>query len=1012
MRLFILFSFSALMLLEAYGFTDETDRKALLDFKSQVSEDRQDVLSSWNNSSPLCSWEGVTCGLNNKRVTRLELGGRQLRGMISPSIGNLSFLVSLNLSDNSIGGTIPHQVGNLFRLKYLNMSINNLGGELPVDLFNCSRLLALILFKNHLGGSVPSELGSLANLETLRLGFNNLRGMLPASLGNLTSLMRVGLSVNEIEGGLPDDLAKLTRLVYLELGMNRFSGVFPPSIYNFSLLEHLNMFSNGFSGSLKPDFGNLLPNLRELFMGGNSFTGPIPTTLSNISNLQLLGIEHNKMVGSISSSFGKLRNLQHMGLNSNSLGSYSSGDLQFLKAFTNCTQLHILNVNTNMLGGDLPTSVTNLSTNLQQLNLGINFISGTIPYDIGNLISLQKLRLDDNLLTGPPPSSIGKLSRLVLLNLTSNRMSGETPSSIGNITRLEQIYLSNNSFEGTLPPTLGQCKYLLYLSIGSNKLNGAIPQEIMQIQSLVHLNLSDNSLTGSLPKYIKPLERLCTLSVAHNKLSGQLPQVLGDCLSVENLYLQGNFFDGDIPNIKGLMGAKRLDFSNNNLSGSIPGYFANFSSLEYLNLSINNFEGKVPTEGKFQNATAVTVFGNKDLCGGIKELKLKPCIIVQAQPMETSHFSLWKKVSIGVSVGIALLLMVFMAYISLRWFRKRKKNQQTNNPTSSRLEVFHENISYVYLRNATDGFSSRNLIGSGSFGTVFKALLPTENKVVAVKVLNLRRRGAMKSFMTECESLKNIRHRNLVKLLTACSSIDFQGNDFRALIYEFMPNGSLDMWLHPEEVEEIRRPTRALTLFERLNIAIDVISVLEHIHVYCHEPIAHCDLKPSNVLLNDDLTAHVGDFGIAQLLMKFDKESLFNQLSSAGVRGTIGYAAPEYGMGGQPSIYGDVYSFGVLLLEMFTGKQPTNELFGGNVTLRSYTKLALPEKVLEIADSSILNSCPRVSIPRDECLTLILELGFRCCEESPMNRLATSEARKELISIREIFFIARRTGRR
>ncbi|KAF2544993.1 hypothetical protein F2Q70_00022951 [Brassica cretica] len=688
MRLFLLFSFSALVLHEAYGFTDEPDRKALLDIKSQVSEENQDVLSSWNNSSPLCNWKGVTCGLKHKRVTRLDLGGCQLRGTISPSIGNLSFLISLNLSDNSIGGTIPYEVGNLFRLNYLNMSFNILGGEIPVNLFNCSRLLDLDLWHNHLEGGVPSE------------------------------------------GKIPDDLARLTQLVHLELGVNKFSGGFPLFFYNFSSLEYLSMFGNVFSGSLKPDFGNLLPKLRLLYMGTNSFTGPIPTTLSNISNLQKFGIEYNKMIGSIPSSLGKLKNLQRLLLNNNSLGSCSSGDLDFLKALSNCTQLHTLLVNRNRFGGDLPTSITNLSTNLWKLDLGTNFISGTIPYGIGNLVSLQKLVLRENLLTGPLPSSIGKLSRLVFLNLTSNRMSGEIPSSIGNITGLEKL---------------------------------------------------------------------------------------------------------------------------------------NFLTIV------------------------------------LKEPSSESCSV-------------------------------------------------------------QKHIIFV----------------------VFKALLPTENKVVAVKVINLQRRGAMKSFLTECESLKDIWHRNLVKLLTACSSTDLQGNDFRALIYELMPNGSLDMWLHPEEVEEIHRPSRPLTLFERLNIS------------------------PSNVLLDKDLTGHVSEFGIARLLMQLDQESLFNQLSSAGVRGTIGYAAPEYGMGGQPSIYGDVYSFGVLLLEMFTEKRPTNDLFGGNVTLNCYIKLALPERVLDIADNSIFNSGLRACFPLDECLIMVFKVGLRCCEESPKNRLATSEARKELILIIERFFIGRR----
>ncbi|CAN6842207.1 unnamed protein product [Brassica oleracea var. botrytis] len=194
MRLFLLYSLSAFMLLEAYGFSDETDRKALLDFKSQVSKDTQVVLSSWNNSFPLCNWEGVTCGLKHKRVTRLDLGGLQLSGVISPSIGNLSFLISLDLFNNSFGGTIPHEVGNLFRLHFLDLSSNALEGMIPISIFNCSRLSRLYLDTNHLRGGVGSELGSLTKLVRLDLSQNNLTGKLPSSLGNLTSLT-YGISI-------------------------------------------------------------------------------------------------------------------------------------------------------------------------------------------------------------------------------------------------------------------------------------------------------------------------------------------------------------------------------------------------------------------------------------------------------------------------------------------------------------------------------------------------------------------------------------------------------------------------------------------------------------------------------------------------------------------------------------------------------------------------------------------------------------------------------------------------
>jgi len=888
MKVFILLALSTLMLLEAYRFTDETDRQALLEFKSQVSEDKRVVLSSWNHSSPICIWKGVRCGRKHKRVTGMDLGGLQLGGVISPSIGNLSFLRSLNLYDNYFGGTIPPEIGSLFRLEYLNMSNNLLGGGIPPSLSNCSRLWLLSLYSNHLGQGVPSELGSLTKLLALDFGHNNLKGKLPASLGNLTSLLELSFSANNMEGEIPD-IARLTQIVDLELSVNNFSGVFPPAIYNLSSLEFLGMNNNRFKGSLLHDFGNLLPNLREFTVGSNYFTGAIPTTLPNISNLQMLGMEYNNLTGSISPNFGKVQNLQYLALLGNSLGSYSFRDLEFLGALANSTKLETLMISQNRLGGELPTSIANLSTNLISLRLGRNFISGSIPYDIGNLISLQTLGFNENQLTGLFPTSIGRLLQLRFLDVFSNRLSGEIPSSIGNISQLERLSLSNNSFEGIIPPSLGTCSYLLHLYLGYNKLNGTIPQEIMGIRSLVTLSMPNNFLSGSLPKDIGRLEHLVTLSATYNKLSGNLPQSLGKCLSMEEIFMQGNSFDGVIPDIRGLVGVKKVDFSNNILSGSIPGYFANFSKLEYLNLSINKFEGSVSTQGKFQNTTIVSVFGNQNLCGGSKELNLKPCIAV-APLMETKNPSLLKKVAIGVSVGIAFLLLLFI--VSLRWFRERKKNQKTNNPATSTSEVFHEKISYGDLRNATDGFSPNSMVGSGSFGTVFKALLPTENKIVAVKVLNMQRRGAMKSFMAECESLKDVRHRNLVKLLTACSSIDFQGNEFRALIYEFMPNGSLDMWLHPEEVEEILRPSRSLTLFERLNIAIDVASVLDYLHVHCHEPIAHCDLKPSNVLLEDDLTAHVSDFGLARLLLKFDKESFLNQLSSAGVRGTIGYAAP------------------------------------------------------------------------------------------------------------------------
>ncbi|KAH0929966.1 hypothetical protein HID58_015693 [Brassica napus] len=343
-------------------------------------------------------------------------------------------------------------------------------------------------------------------------------GKLPESLGNLTSLKRVRFSQNSMEGEIPGDIARLNQMVVLSLEKNKFSGGFPHGIYNFSSLKYFFIQNNHFSGSLRTDFGKLLPNLVEFNMGYNYFKGDIPATLANMSTLQHFLINDNSMTGSIRSSIGKLRHLQYVFLSNN----FWVGDLQFLDALTNCTQLVALSTSGSRLGGHLPSSLANLSTNLRFLDLANNLISGNIPHQIGNLV----------------------------LNLSSNSISGEIPSSIGNLTRLERLYLANNRFEGTITPSLSNCTSLLHLLIGSNKLSGTIPQDIMQIQSLVKLDVSGNSLTGSLPEDLGQLKFLVELWAAHNKLSGQLPHTLGNCLSLETLLLEGNHFDGAFPDIQ------------------------------------------------------------------------------------------------------------------------------------------------------------------------------------------------------------------------------------------------------------------------------------------------------------------------------------------------------------------------------------------------------------------------------------------------------------------------------
>ncbi|XP_042477654.1 probable LRR receptor-like serine/threonine-protein kinase At3g47570, partial [Macadamia integrifolia] len=261
-------------------------------------------------------------------------------------------------------------------------------------------------------------------------------------------------------------------------------------------------------------------------------------------------------------------------------------------------------------------------------------------------------------------------------------------------------------------------------------------------------------------------------------------------------------------------------------------------------------------------------------------------------------------------------------------------------------------ISYKELFQATGGFSSANLIGSGGFGSVYKGIINRDETIVAVKVLNLQNPRAYKSFVAECEALRNIQHQNLVKILTSYSGLDSEGKDFKALIYEFMPNGSLDNWLHPPI--EAHNQSRNLSLLQRLSIAIDVAYAMECLHYHCYAPIVHCDLKPSNVLLDNYMIAHVSDFGLARLLLELDNNSSETQTSTIGIKGSIGYVPPEYGMGGKATIQGDVFSYGILLLEMFTGKRPTDQMFIDDLSLHNFVKAALPEQVMQILDSTLL----------------------------------------------------------
>lgn len=284
---------------------------------------------------------------------------------------------------------------------------------------------------------------------------------------------------------------------------------------------------------------------------------------------------------------------------------------------------------------------------------------------------------------------------------------------------------------------------------------------------------------------------------------------------------------------------------------------------------------------------------------------------------------------------------------------------------------------------ATNDLSESNLLGSGGFGSVFIGTL-SSGITAAIKVFKLESERVSRSFETEIEILSGLRHRNLIKIIGYCSN-----ENLKALVLEYMPKGSLDRWLYSHNY--------FLDLQQRLSIAIDISYALEHLHSGHTFPIVHCYLKPSNVLLDDDMIAHVSDFGIAKLFGEGESVAQTRTL------GSTGYMAPEYGGQGIVSTSCDVYSFGVMLLEMCTRRRPTDEMFGEEMSFKSWVRHALlADKIHEVVDANL------VAVGQEDdfsCLSSLLQLAMECLADSAADRISMSIAAAKLEQIRALFTV-------
>ncbi|XP_062105275.1 LRR receptor-like serine/threonine-protein kinase RGI2 [Humulus lupulus] len=961
-----------------------------------------------------------------------------LTGSISPDIQYWSKLTVIDVSSNSLVGDIPSGVGKLQNLQDLILNSNQLTGQIPKELGDCSNLKNLLIFDNYLSGNLPVELGKLLKLEVIRAGGNkDIEGKIPDEIGDCQNLQVLGLADTKISGSIPTSLGKLSKLQTLSIYTTMLSGEIPPDIGNCSELIDLFLYENDLSGSLPPELGKL-HKLEKMLLWQNSFDGTIPEEIGNCRSLISIDLSLNSFSGSIPWSFGNLSNLEELMLSSNNI----SGSIP--SALSNATRLLQLQIDSNQISGTIPAELGLLTQllvffawqnklegsipstladcmnleavdlshneltsslppglfelrNLTKLLLISNHISGSIPPEIGKCTSLIRLRLSDNRINGEIPREIGFLSNLSFLDLSENRLSGSVPAEIGNCSNLQLLNLSNNTIRGNLPSSLSSLTRLQVLDISVNKLVGQVPDNYGRLVSLNRLILSLNSLSGSIPSSLGHCSSLQFLDFSSNHLSGKIPIELFDIQSLEiALNLSFNDLSGIIPpQISSLNKLSVLDISHNKFEGEVM-VLSGLENLVSLNISYNNFTGYLPDSKLFRQLSTTDIAGNEGLCSNGGD----SCFISIGTPMgerASSSFRSQHRLKLAIAL-LTTLTVALAAFGAFAIFRARKMMSEDNDSEMG-SESWPWQFSPFQKLNFTveqvlKCLVEENVIGKGCSGVVYRA--ETDNgEVIAVKKLwptavaagydcqydRVGINGGVRdSFSAEVKTLGSIRHKNIVRFLGCCWN-----RKTRLLMYDYMPNGSLGSLLHE------RTGGCSLEWELRYRIVLGAAQGLAYLHHDCVPPIVHRDIKANNILIGPEFEPYIADFGLAKLVNDADYAR-----SSNTVAGSYGYIAPEYGYMMKITEKSDVYSYGVVVLEILTGKQPIDPTIPEGLHIVDWVKQRRGSEV-EVLDPSV-RARPESEI--DEMLQT-LGVALLCVNPTPDDRPTMKDVAAMLNEIRQ-----------
>ncbi|KAM7480065.1 hypothetical protein LguiA_028278 [Lonicera macranthoides] len=975
-------------------------------------------------------------------LTHLNLSQNTISGKMPADLGRCLKLKYLNLSHNMIDGEI--NLTTLHSLEILDLSLNRIRGEIRFSFPGiCDSLVVANLSSNHFTGEVGNSLEHCQNLQYVDLSSNSLTGNLWYGFERLRGFV---VSENNLGGNIsPGIFTENCSLSYLDLSENNFSGEFPKEISNCKSLRVLNGWGNNFTGRIPQELGSI-SSLQGIFLGNNSFSREIPESLLNLSNLVFLDLSRNSFGGDIQEIFGRFTQVKYLLLHSNSYtgGIFSSGIL-------NLPNISRLDLSSNNFSGPLPVEISQMLS-LEYLFLAYNQFTGNIPSEYGNLPRLQAIDLSFNKLNGSIPSSLGNLTSLLWLMLANNSLTGQIPPALGNCSSLLWLNLANNQLSGKIPaeltdignnptPTFQSNRENERITVGSGEcfamkrwipanyppfsfvytvltrkncrslwdslLKGygvfpvCVPGSSVQTFDISgYVQLSGNQLSGEVPREIGKMRSFSMMHLGVNQFNGRLPKEIGQ-IALVVFNVSQNKFSGEIPmELGGMKCLQNLDLSYNNFSGNFPTSLNNLSDLNKFNISYNPYiAGVVPTTGQLSTFEKWSFLGDPLLhLPFFMENSTNITPGKNENPKRPNKFGAFL---LFMAVLMAFLVCGVMTFIVCNMVKSPVNVQGyllegTKGPhdfasssgesspwltdTVKVIRLDKTAFTHADILAATGNFSDERIIGRGGSGTVYRGMLP-DGREVAVKKLQREGIEGEREFRAEMEVLSGNGfgwpHPNLVILYGWC----LFGSE-KLLVYEYMKGGSL---------EDLVLDRTKLTWRWRIDVAIDVARALVFLHHECDPSIVHRDVKASNVLLDKNGKARVTDFGLARIFKAGGSHV------STIVAGTVGYVAPEYGQTWQATTKGDVYSYGVLALELATGRRAVD---GGEECLVEWARRVMGNGQVGFSGSMVPVALLVSGLAEGaEELRELLRIGIRCTAEAPQARPNMKQVLSMLIEI-------------